>query len=250
MSEINRNDKLDATTCAYVAWKKERSKYMDRFAVIDKLKMIAAREGLKLYIGVSNSRDHIIDATFFTSDNVHSTNVYIDLHDFNGNYDAIHDWIIDFVSNNKLNEVDAGKIMLNSIYGAKPHNYYLKDMDINSLYPRTAMVKKYTLPWRWRKIKKVIFNNPATIVFWADDTKTVVKAQEGDKFDPEKGLAMAIAKKTLGNEGNYYNEIYKWICEYYKNLGEVKMIDSNRLTETANRAIEALKNISNELSKF
>lgn len=46
-------------------------------------------------------------------------------------------------------------------------------------------------------IKKVIFNNPATIVFWADNTKTVVKKSEKDVWDPEKGLAMAIVKKLF-----------------------------------------------------
>lgn len=60
-------------------------------------------------------------------------------------------------------------------------------------------------------IKNVIFNDPATIVFWADETKTVVKAQDGDIFDPEKGLAMAISKKALGNKGNYCNELKKWL---------------------------------------
>ena len=59
-------------------------------------------------------------------------------------------------------------------------------------------------------IKKVIFNNPATIVFWTDGSKTVVKAHNDD-YDPEKGLAMAIAKKALGNEGNYYNVFKKWL---------------------------------------
>ena len=54
-------------------------------------------------------------------------------------------------------------------------------------------------------ITNVIFNDPATIVFWDDGTKTVVKA-ENEPFDPEKGLAMAIAKKSLGNQSNYYNE--------------------------------------------
>ena len=47
-----------------------------------------------------------------------------------------------------------------------------------------------------REIKNVIFNDPATIVFWEDGTKTVVKCQDGDEFDPEKGLAMAIAMHT------------------------------------------------------
>lgn len=63
-------------------------------------------------------------------------------------------------------------------------------------------------------IKDVIFNNPATIVFWMDGTKTVVKCQEGDEYDPEKGLAMAISKKALGNKGNYYNEMQKWLSNY------------------------------------
>ena len=68
-------------------------------------------------------------------------------------------------------------------------------------------------------IKNVIFNPPATIVFWEDNTKTVVKCGEGDIFDPEKGLAMAISKKALGNRGNYFNEIKKWVEPYEKNLG-------------------------------
>lgn len=61
-------------------------------------------------------------------------------------------------------------------------------------------------------IKKVVFNNPATIVMWADGTKTVVKCGK-DEWDPEKGLAMAIAKKMLGNEGNYYETFKKWLPE-------------------------------------
>jgi hypothetical protein len=65
------------------------------------------------------------------------------------------------------------------------------------------------------KIKDVIFNDPATIVYWADGTKTVVKA-ENELFDPEKGLAMAIAKKALGNKGNYFNTIKKWVEKYEK----------------------------------
>lgn len=54
-------------------------------------------------------------------------------------------------------------------------------------------------------IRKVIFNYPATIVFWEDGTKTVVKAGKREPYDREKGLAMAIAKKALGNKGSYYN---------------------------------------------
>ena len=66
-------------------------------------------------------------------------------------------------------------------------------------------------------IKKVIFNDPATIVFWSDGTKTVVKCHD-EVFDPEKGLAMAISKKALGNQGNYFNVFKKWTEPYYEKI--------------------------------
>ncbi len=59
-------------------------------------------------------------------------------------------------------------------------------------------------------IKNVIFNPPATIVLWNDGTKTVVKA-ENEVFDKEKGLAMAICKRTNGNNGRYF-EAFKKYC--------------------------------------
>ena len=62
-------------------------------------------------------------------------------------------------------------------------------------------------------IKNVIFNPPATVVYWSDGTKTVVKCSVNDKFDPEKGLAMAIAKRCANNSGSYYKEIQKWVGE-------------------------------------
>ena len=43
-------------------------------------------------------------------------------------------------------------------------------------------------------IKQVIFDGPATIVYWKNGRKTVVKCQEGSLNDPEKGLAMAVAR--------------------------------------------------------
>lgn len=65
-------------------------------------------------------------------------------------------------------------------------------------------------------IKDVIFNEPATIILWADGTKTVVKCQEGEGYDPEKGLAMAISKKALGNKGNYCEVFKTWLPEEEK----------------------------------
>lgn len=72
---------------------------------------------------------------------------------------------------------------------------------------------KLAEPYQAPKIKKVIFNEPATIIIWADDSKTVVKCHD-EEYDPEKGMAMAIAKKALGNKGNYFNVIKKWVEQY------------------------------------
>lgn len=60
-------------------------------------------------------------------------------------------------------------------------------------------------------IEKVIFNYPATIILWEDKTKTIVKCQENESFDFEKGIALCIAKKALGNKSSYYDIFRKHI---------------------------------------
>ena len=60
------------------------------------------------------------------------------------------------------------------------------------------------------KIRDVIFSDPATVVFWDDNTKTVVKTRGGEKYDKEKGLAMAIIKKITGNTRDYYKIFKEW----------------------------------------
>ena len=60
------------------------------------------------------------------------------------------------------------------------------------------------------EIEDVVFNPPATIIFWSDGTKTVVKTQNGERFDKEKGLAMGICKKISGNRGAYYDIFKAW----------------------------------------
>ena len=65
------------------------------------------------------------------------------------------------------------------------------------------------------RIKDVIFNDPATIVFWNDGTKTVVQAVN-EPFDPEKGLAMAICRKAFGNKHDYYDVFKKYVGRYEK----------------------------------
>lgn len=84
-----------------------------------------------------------------------------------------------------------------------------KKIAINSTYG--LMGATFGNPYDFQKcIKDVIHDDPATIVFWTDGTKTVVKV-DGEEYDPEKGLAMAFSKKMFGNKGNYYNVFKKWL---------------------------------------
>ena len=56
---------------------------------------------------------------------------------------------------------------------------------------------------------RVIFNDPATIVFWDDDTKTVVKCSDDDEFSEYEGFCPACTKKLLGNNSKIKKLISK-----------------------------------------
>lgn len=59
------------------------------------------------------------------------------------------------------------------------------------------------------KIQKIILNGPATIIFWKDDTKTIVKCDDEDTIDKEKGILYAAVKKLSTKET--YNDILRSI---------------------------------------
>lgn len=93
------------------------------------------------------------------------------------------------------------------IYDYKDHIVkYVKDT-INSIYGVYGR--------KCFGVSYIYFNDPITVVFWEDGTKTIVKRDNRDTYDPEKALAMAFAKKALGNKGNYYNVFKRWIPDKY-----------------------------------
>lgn len=117
-------------------------------------------------------------------------------------------------------------VYLDDIEMANPHSngglYWVKPEGLRKLYPYTpdnhpmkkALNRIYGIESCDPRdaIKNVIFNPPATVIYWIDGSKTVVKCQDED-FDYEKGLAMAVAKKMLGNKSNFNNVFKKWIPE-------------------------------------
>lgn len=61
--------------------------------------------------------------------------------------------------------------------------------------------KQTGLPFSLPKPRKLIVNGPATVILWSDGTKTVAKCNTDEPFDPEKGVAIAIAKRFIsGNK--------------------------------------------------
>ena len=65
-------------------------------------------------------------------------------------------------------------------------------------------------------IKNIDFQPPLTVVIWEDGTKTFVRCAENEMFDPEKGAAMAIAKKALGDNYNYIEKISYYVNKWLK----------------------------------
>ena len=111
--------------------------------------------------------------------------VYLDSDDVKRLYDRICRWGNDMRKDNKPMSSDVKKI-LNSIYGrenAMRKGYiYRPSKENNSMVPN-----------------QIIFNPPATIVFWKDGTKTVVKCAKGEKFDPYTGFCYAFTEHFLGS---------------------------------------------------
>ena len=198
--------------------------------VLERLKTIAKDNYLELYTEYSRDRD-LIKGVFYDPISAKCLKIEIDLVRFNDkeeDYAAIKKELYDqnlagptpenpkpiFIQNIHF-DTEICKRLLNGLYGkASASNLYIKEIDemheTPNIWFKTSTFTRPISSYDAMEIEKVIFNDPATIVVWADGTKTVVKA-ENEPYDEEKGLAMAIAKKALGNQGNYYEVFKKWL---------------------------------------
>lgn len=81
-------------------------------------------------------------------------------------------------------------------------------------------VKKQYDKYNYRRAPKlsdfvdhIIAQDTATVIFWKDGSKTAVKCSPEEKFDYEKGIAMATLKYIFGNK--YYQEDIRELIEKY-----------------------------------
>ena len=107
-----------------------------------------------------------------------------------------------------------------------------RKITINSVYGLTSAKFDNTLP----EIKKVIFNDPATIIIWADGTKTVVKCAEGDIYTKWAGFAFCVCKKIMGD--SFHKEFKRWCGE-----------DEIRCTDPGNQSNSMFSTFNDELAR-
>lgn len=53
-------------------------------------------------------------------------------------------------------------------------------------------------------VKKIIHSGPCTIVFWEDNTKTIVRLEEGKEYDEYAAFTAALAKKCYGSNSQVH----------------------------------------------
>ena len=80
--------------------------------------------------------------------------------------------------------------MLNELSKARKdvHDYIQKDSKFTAYLHRQFQFAP----------KEIIYNDAATIVYWSDGTKTVVKCNENDEYSEYAGFVAAVAKKMYG----------------------------------------------------
>ena len=86
------------------------------------------------------------------------------------------------------------------------------------------------------QVKQIIFNDPATIVYWQDGTKTVVKTMHGDTFNEEYGVAMAYMKKMFGSSTGFK----KLVAKYKSEKKPVSKVEKEVRKETNNKDNSAM----------
>lgn len=134
--------------------------------------------------------------------------VYLDTDGVKRLYDRIYRWGNDMRKRNIPISSEMKKI-LNSIYGRNddmrkgyiyksPNEKYSKCM-VDEFEDRYPLGSSGNRSVRLMYPDRIVFNPPATIVFWKDGAKTVVKCAKGEKFDPYTGFCYAFTEHFLGS---------------------------------------------------
>lgn len=124
----------------------------------------------------------------------------------------------------------------------KPVNYSYAKVDASGITYSTKPFAEHELP------KRYIINKNATILFWKDGTKTIVKRSKEDEYDKILGFLWAYFQKTSGLSKSKANDYLKRLkdCDDINNL---TILDGNRLATKVilSEFNEALKKVASVL---
>lgn len=98
--------------------------------------------------------------------------------------------------------------MLDDRCKSVPIDSYLKNITVipnDKPTVKVELVSTYPIP------KKIIYSGPATVVLWADGTKTVVKCSDEDAYVPEAGFLWALAEKVYGSKSQLDKMMGRWL---------------------------------------
>ena len=65
---------------------------------------------------------------------------------------------------------------------------------------------------------RILFHEPATIIFWSDGSKTVLKPSPNDTYDKEKAVLWAFFLKYGGNSKTQLKKLMRRLCEGVDNV--------------------------------
>lgn len=107
-----------------------------------------------------------------------------------------------FSTSKSINEIIYTKPLEKAEYGGTLSPFHLTDTY------GTLASKVY--------ITKVLYNNPATVVFWSDGTETRNVCPKDTLYNPDAGLAFCMLKKLMGNDevAKLFND---WELKDYRN---------------------------------
>lgn len=111
-----------------------------------------------------------------------------------------------------------------------------KDIDGSFFDALFAWAKEAGFLGRINRTKptKVIINDPATVVFFDDNSKTVTKAKHGDEYDPMFGIMACVLRKVGRNRVRIdsWEPVIGFLADYLAGAKECRLV-ADMLNATA-----------------
>ena len=130
--------------------------------------------------------------------------------------------------------LDRLNVYLKRLFGVCGDNVHKPTKDTWLITPDKRYFDRF-VAWDSRpKPAKVIINDPATVVFFSDDSKAVTKAKDGDEYDPLFGI-MACALRKVGRNRvtiDSWEPVIDFLSSYLADAKECRVI-ADMLNTTA-----------------